>query len=49
MKADLDQRRQELSAVTGRYVAKPRVGSTLSTLPVSINPVKWAVNKLVEL
>ncbi|XP_065907732.1 uncharacterized protein [Dysidea avara] len=48
LKADLDQRRQEQSAITGRYVAKPRVESTPSTLPVPINAVKWAVNSTSE-
>ena len=46
LKATLDQRINELSGIFGRFRCKPRIISSLSTLPPPLKPVQWAVVQL---
>jgi len=45
IKAILDKRLRAKNFYLGWFSAKPRVDSTLSTLPPPFNPVKWAVKR----
>lgn len=46
LKATLDQRINETISISGRFRCKPRIESSLSTLPPPLKPVEWAVVQL---
>ena len=48
LKATLDQRVNETISISGRFRCKPRIESSLSTLPPPLKPVQWAVVQLDE-